>query len=199
MSAPTRRVERRDHVARRAARAAPTGPLAGRTLLVKDLIDTAGIRTTYGSRVYADHVPLRNATVVDRVLDAGATVVGKANLVEFAWGVARHERVVRHRPQPGRPGRTTGRLVERERGRDRGGPLRPRDRYRHGVLGSAARGRVRDRRSQDALGGRPDRRGLPAAPLVRHGRADGDAPCADAAALWSVLTGRPSRRRGSTG
>src|SRR5918995_6027727 len=62
------------------------GPLAGRTLLVKDLIDTAGIRTTYGSRIYGDHVPERNASVVDLVLDAGATVLGKANLVEFAWG-----------------------------------------------------------------------------------------------------------------
>ena len=37
----------------------PTGPLAGRTLLVKDLIDTAGVRTTYGSRIYGDHVPER--------------------------------------------------------------------------------------------------------------------------------------------
>ena len=63
------------------------GLLAGHTLLVKDLIDTAGIRTTYGSQIYADHVPARNATVVDRVLDAGATVLGKANLAEFAWGV----------------------------------------------------------------------------------------------------------------
>ena len=43
------------------------GPLAGKTLLVKDLIDTEGIRTTYGSRVYADHVPPRHATVVERV------------------------------------------------------------------------------------------------------------------------------------
>ena len=33
------------------------GPLHGRRLLVKDLIDTAGIRTTYGSKIYADHVP----------------------------------------------------------------------------------------------------------------------------------------------
>ena len=38
------------------------GPLAGRTLLVKDLFDTAGIRTTYGSRIYADHVPDRDPT-----------------------------------------------------------------------------------------------------------------------------------------
>ena len=48
------------------------GPLAGRTLLVKDLIDTAGIRTTYGSRIYADHVPERTAPTVQRLLDAGA-------------------------------------------------------------------------------------------------------------------------------
>ena len=34
-----------------------SGPLAGRMLAVKDLIDTAGVRTTYGSRLYADHVP----------------------------------------------------------------------------------------------------------------------------------------------
>ena len=68
-------------------RGAAHGPLAGRTVLVKDLIDTAGIRTTYGSRIYGDHVPARHATVVQRVLDAGAAVVGKANLPEFAWGV----------------------------------------------------------------------------------------------------------------
>ena len=84
------------------------GPLAGRTLLVKDLIDTAGIRTTYGSRLYADHVPGRNATVVDRVLDAGARVVGKANLVEFAWGVLGQNEWYGTVHNPARPGLTTG-------------------------------------------------------------------------------------------
>jgi Asp-tRNA(Asn)/Glu-tRNA(Gln) amidotransferase A subunit family amidase len=63
------------------------GPLHGRRLLVKDLIDTAGIRTTYGSKVYADHVPARTATAVQRLVEAGAVVIGKANLHEFAWGV----------------------------------------------------------------------------------------------------------------
>ena len=63
------------------------GPLAGKRLLVKDLIDTAGIRTTYGSRIYADHVPERTAPAVGRLLDAGAVLVGKANLPEFAWNV----------------------------------------------------------------------------------------------------------------
>ncbi len=89
-------------------RARANGPLAGRTLLVKDLIDTAGIRTTYGSRIYADHVPQRNATVVDLVLDAGATVLGKANLVEFAWGVLGDNPWYGTVRNPVRPGRTTG-------------------------------------------------------------------------------------------
>lgn len=84
------------------------GPLAGRTILVKDLIDTAGIRTTYGSRVYADHVPERNAPVVERVLDAGAAIVGKANLVEFAWGVLGQNEWYGTVHNPVRPDRTTG-------------------------------------------------------------------------------------------
>jgi aspartyl-tRNA(Asn)/glutamyl-tRNA(Gln) amidotransferase subunit A len=84
------------------------GPLAGKTLLVKDLIDTAGIRTTYGSRVYADHVPDRHAPVVQRALDAGATIVGKANLVEFAWGVLGENEFYGTVSNPVRPGRTTG-------------------------------------------------------------------------------------------
>ena len=84
------------------------GPLAGRTVVVKDLIDTAGIRTTYGSRVYAEHVPTRNATVVDLVLDAGASVLGKANLFEFAWGVLGSNEWYGTVHNPTRPGRTTG-------------------------------------------------------------------------------------------
>ena len=84
------------------------GPLAGKKLLVKDLIDTAGIRTTYGSRLYADHVPERHAPVVQRALDAGATIVGKANLVEFAWGVLGGNEFYGSVHNPVRPGRTTG-------------------------------------------------------------------------------------------
>ena len=89
-------------------RQASDGLLAGRTLLVKDLIDTAGIRTTYGSRVYADHVPARNATAVDRLLDAGAVVLGKANLAEFAWGVLGTNEWYGTVHNPVRPGLTTG-------------------------------------------------------------------------------------------
>jgi len=89
-------------------RGAPDGPLAGRTVLVKDLIDTAGIRTTYGSRIYADHVPARHATVVQRVLDAGGVVVGKANLPEFAWSVLGQNPWYGTVGNPTHPGRTTG-------------------------------------------------------------------------------------------
>ncbi len=53
---------------------------------VKDLIDTAGIRTTYGSRVYGDHVPTADATAWARLKAAGWTLVGKTNLHEFAYG-----------------------------------------------------------------------------------------------------------------
>jgi aspartyl-tRNA(Asn)/glutamyl-tRNA(Gln) amidotransferase subunit A len=84
------------------------GPLSGRTLLVKDLIDTAGVRTTYGSRIYADHVPQRTAPAVQRLLDAGAVLVGKANLTEFAWGVVGQNPWYGTVRNPLHPGRTTG-------------------------------------------------------------------------------------------
>jgi aspartyl-tRNA(Asn)/glutamyl-tRNA(Gln) amidotransferase subunit A len=84
------------------------GPLAGRTLAVKDLFDTAGMRTTYGSKIYEDHMPERNAVAVQRVLDAGAVVVGKTNLAEFAWGVLGQNDWYGTCRNPARPGLTTG-------------------------------------------------------------------------------------------
>jgi aspartyl-tRNA(Asn)/glutamyl-tRNA(Gln) amidotransferase subunit A len=84
------------------------GPLAGRTLAVKDLFDTAGIRTTYGSKVYEDHVPQRSAVAVQRTLDAGAVLVGKTNLAEFAWGVLGQNDWYGTCRNPARPGLTTG-------------------------------------------------------------------------------------------
>ena len=85
-----------------------TGPLAGKRLLVKDLIDTADIRTTYGSKVYEQHVPDRAASSVQRLLDAGATLVGKANLHEFAWGVTSQNPWYGTVRNPRLPGRTAG-------------------------------------------------------------------------------------------
>ena len=84
------------------------GPLSGRTLAVKDLFDTAGVRTTYGSGLYADHVPTRTAVAAQRLLDAGAVLVGKTNLTEFAWGVLGDNQWHGLCRNPTRPGLTTG-------------------------------------------------------------------------------------------
>jgi aspartyl-tRNA(Asn)/glutamyl-tRNA(Gln) amidotransferase subunit A len=89
--------------------AAPlSGPLSGRTLAVKDLFDTAGIRTTYGSKIYADHVPTRNAVAVQRLVDAGAVIVGKTHLPEFAWSVVGQSDWYGTCHNPAHPGKTTG-------------------------------------------------------------------------------------------
>jgi len=87
---------------------AKPGPLSGRTLGVKDLFDTAGIRTTYGSGLYADHVPERTATVVRRLVDAGAVMVGKTHLPEFAWSVLGQSEWYGTCHNPAQPGKTTG-------------------------------------------------------------------------------------------
>jgi aspartyl-tRNA(Asn)/glutamyl-tRNA(Gln) amidotransferase subunit A len=61
------------------------GPLHGVPVSIKDLFVTKGIRTTAGSRVLADYVPDHDATVVERLRTAGAIVVGKTNMLEFAY------------------------------------------------------------------------------------------------------------------
>ncbi len=53
---------------------------------VKDLLDTDGIRTTWGSGIFRDRVPTRNAAVIDRLADAGAVLMAKMSLGEFAGG-----------------------------------------------------------------------------------------------------------------
>jgi len=62
------------------------GPLHGVPVAIKDLADTAGIRTTYGSTLYRDHVPATDDAVVDRLKRAGAIVVGKTMTPEFGFG-----------------------------------------------------------------------------------------------------------------
>lgn len=64
----------------------PLGPLHGVPLGLKDLYDTAGVRTTGGSKILADRVPAADATVVRRLREAGMIVLGKLNMVEFAYG-----------------------------------------------------------------------------------------------------------------
>ncbi|MDQ3811621.1 MAG: aspartyl/glutamyl-tRNA amidotransferase subunit A [Chloroflexota bacterium] len=81
--------------ARLAARAAEAeigrgqwrGPLHGVPLGIKDLFDVAGVPNTMGSTVLADNVPSSDAAVVERLKRAGAIIVGKHNLHEFAFGI----------------------------------------------------------------------------------------------------------------
>ncbi len=62
------------------------GPLHGIPIALKDLVDTAGVRTTAASAVFEDRVPKEDAEVVRRLRAAGAVVLGKLNMHEFAYG-----------------------------------------------------------------------------------------------------------------
>lgn len=68
------------------ARGGPLGPLHGLPVAHKDLVDTAGIRTTRGSLYYKDNVPTTDALIVRRVRAAGAVMLGKTNTPEFGAG-----------------------------------------------------------------------------------------------------------------
>jgi len=85
---------------------APAG--AGPRLAVKDLFDTAGVRTTYGSAVFADQVPDATAPAVARLEAAGYASVGKANLHEFAWGITSENPHHGDVPNPLAAGRIAG-------------------------------------------------------------------------------------------
>ncbi|MCP3370578.1 amidase, partial [Bradyrhizobium cajani] len=77
--------------ARRAAQicdaaSTPIGPLHGVPVAIKDLTDTAGLTTTYGSVLFRDHVPAEDDFVVARLRRAGAIILGKTNTPEFGFG-----------------------------------------------------------------------------------------------------------------
>ncbi len=61
------------------------GILAGLPIAIKDLFDTKGMKTTYGSRIFADHIPKSDHAHVKRLRDAGAIILGKSNTPEFAF------------------------------------------------------------------------------------------------------------------
>ncbi|MDX3965419.1 MAG: amidase [Bradyrhizobium sp.] len=65
---------------------APTGPLHGVPVAIKDLTDTAGLTTTYGSALFRNYVPAEDDLVVARLRRAGAIVLGKTNTPEFGFG-----------------------------------------------------------------------------------------------------------------
>ena len=80
----------------------------GVPLAVKDLFDTAGLVTTYGSILFAEHVPSRTAEAVRRLEAAGYANVGKTNLHEFAYGTTSENEHFGPVPNPRYPGRIAG-------------------------------------------------------------------------------------------
>ena len=96
-----RALERADAVAGQSA-------LAGLPIAVKDLNDVAGVRTTYGSPIYADHVPERSDIMVERLEARGAIVLAKSNTPEFGAGANTFNEVFGPTRNPWDTSRTCG-------------------------------------------------------------------------------------------
>jgi amidase len=109
-------VTRDDERARRRAawlddilvRTGPVGPLHGLPVAHKDLLATAGLRTTLGSTLFADAVPTADAHLVTRVRAAGGVCVGKTNVPEFGVGSQTHNPVFGPTRNPWNPDLTPG-------------------------------------------------------------------------------------------
>jgi aspartyl-tRNA(Asn)/glutamyl-tRNA(Gln) amidotransferase subunit A len=116
--------------------ARPEQPAEGTPLAVKDLFETAGLVTTYGSAIFADNLPATSAEAVRRLEAAGYANVGKTNLHEFAYGITSQNPHYGTVPNPAAQGRTSGGssggsaaalaagLVEAALGTDSGGSIR---------------------------------------------------------------------------
>ena len=103
---------------------------------MKDLISTRGLRTTFGSRLYADFVPEQDDIVVERLKSAGAIIVGKTNTSEFGYGGIGHNHVFPTTRNPWNTALTSGgssagsaaavaaRMVPLALGSDGGGSIR---------------------------------------------------------------------------
>ncbi len=171
------------------ARGGPVGPLHGLPIAHKDLADTAGIRTTYGSPIYADHVPDRDEPFVSRVGDAGAILLGKTNTPEFGAGSHTFNPVFGPTRNPWDPSRSAGGssggaaaavasgMVPIADGSDLGGSLR-------NPAGFC-----------NVVGFRPSLGLVPSEPEVDPDDLSVEGPMArtveDAALLLSVMAGRP--------
>ena len=103
------RARREAHAAEQAfARGDAHGPLAGIPFGVKDLFDSESVVTTYGSPMFAAHVPAADAEAVRRARAAGAILVGKTQTHEFAWGISSVNTLLRTSRNPWAPDRISG-------------------------------------------------------------------------------------------
>ncbi|BCJ28635.1 amidase [Actinocatenispora sera] len=90
------------------ARGEPCGPLHGLPAAVKDVHDVAGLRTTYGSALYASNVAEHDDPVVARIRAAGAIVLGKTNVSEFGFGAHTRNALFESTSNPYAPARAAG-------------------------------------------------------------------------------------------
>jgi aspartyl-tRNA(Asn)/glutamyl-tRNA(Gln) amidotransferase subunit A len=90
------------------ARGDELGPLHGVPFTIKDSFDTAGVRTTRGSRLFADHVPDEDAEVIRRLVGAGAIPLAKTNLPDFVLWWETDNLVFGRTVNPWNPARTAG-------------------------------------------------------------------------------------------
>jgi amidase len=90
------------------ARGETAGPLFGLPIAHKDLVETRGIRTTYGSPIYRDHVPDEDALIIERLHAAGAVTIGKTNTPEFGAGSQTFNEVFGRTLNPYDTGKTCG-------------------------------------------------------------------------------------------
>jgi len=88
--------------------ARPAEPGAGEPVAVKDLLDTAHLTTTYGSALFADHLPVVSAEAVQLLEARGYSVAGKTNLHEFAYGISSQNPHYGTVPNPAAAGRLAG-------------------------------------------------------------------------------------------
>ena len=149
------------------------GVLDGMTIAVKDNIDTAGIRTASGSLLFADRVPNADAPVVERLRRAGGIILGKASMMELAFGVRGLDQIGGQCRNPWDPAHVPGGSSARVGSGGGARSLRRRARDRYRGLGPHSGGLLRRHRAEADPWARPQPRGVSGQRVLRHGRPDG--------------------------